>query len=311
MIFFLLFPEIQRVGEKDKLMKKIPKVCYAYWGNTVLPYLRYMCFKSFLQFNPDWKLVLYTPVQLTRTQSWLTNENKQVVNTIDYSDRLDALGVEVRTWNMEAVGYGNDIPEVTKSDILRLHLLSTVGGLWTDSDIIYFRPLSHALPSTGHEAYFCYRRGGPTQEDNQKNGPKYHSIGFLASAPNNSDYKVLWNNRPVTINEAEYQAIGSPFYGTLINDAWLSVRQDTIYNVDIQLVYPSRALPGMWSPAQSYVGQVHDVSIGWHWYAGHPHSGNMQNVVTEQTCAFHDNIICWIVGRINAGLPVHRGCPIS
>lgn len=288
-------------------MNKIPKVCYAYWGNTCLPYLRYMCFKSFLDMNPDWRMVLYVPIQLTLTQSWGTFENKQVVDTQDYSSRLLTMDrMEIRHFDMESIGHSNHLPEVTKSDILRLHLLSTVGGLWTDSDIIYFRPLSHCLPDGPYESVFCYQRGGPTQEDIPKNGPKYHSIGFLAAAPESADFKALWEFLPKTVDMNNYQAMGSPYYGTIITEQRIKARRNVLWNCSINNVYPSRAVPGMWDAAQQYIPQIWDDCIGWHHYCGHPKSGEMQNAVTEQTCPNFDNVICWIVNRINKGLPVDR-----
>jgi len=253
-------------------------------------------------------MVLYIPIQLTLTQSWNTFENKQVVNTIDYTSHLKHMDrMEVRKFDMESIGYGNHLSEVTKSDILRLHLLSTVGGLWTDSDIIYFRPLTHCLPTGNHESFFCYQRGGPTQENIPKNGPKYHSIGFMAAAPGSIDFKVLWEHLPKEVDMSNYQAMGSPFYGTIITEQRIKARRNEIWNFDIRNVYFSRAVPGMWDPANLYLDQLCDPNvIGAHWYCGHPKSGEMQNAVTEQNCANFNNIICWAANRVNKGLPINR-----
>jgi len=270
----------------------------------MLPYVRYMCFKSFKQFNPDWKLVLYTPAQLTTTQTWTTCENKQVVNTEDYSDRLRDLGVEVCKFDMEALGFPNTLPEVLKSDIIRLHLLATVGGLWSDSDIIYFRPLVSVLPQTDHNAFFCFRRGGPTQENTPKNGPRYHSIGFMMGAPGNVHFTQLFSGVGKVLNTTQYQSVGSTYYKTLLNDDNID-RLPDIFNIPMETVYPSRAVPGMLlGPLQHYIEHLRPGVIGWHWYCGHPLAGEMQNKVTERTLDPNQNIVTWLIDRVNRNIPV-------
>lgn len=287
-------------------MKHIPRICYFYWGAPVVPYLRYMCFKSFRKYNPDWKVILYVPVKLTTTQSWTTFENKQVFNTIDYRDRLEDLGVYVCPFDMESIGFSNDLPEVTKSDIIRLHLLHTIGGLWSDSDILYFRPLSYVIHQTDHQAYFCYRRGGPTQEDILQNGPKYHSIGFLAGAPGNKYFKKLFETIPQPINMDNYQACGSPFYKTVVADPEFAA-DPFLFNFDINTVYPTRAAYNIFSdPASRFMKEVvgNPITVGIHWYCGAPISGEYQNLVTEQTYHQYDNIVCWLLDKVNRNVQV-------
>jgi hypothetical protein len=279
---------------------------HAYWGAPVVPFLRYICLKSFLQYNQSWKIKLYVPVKLTSYQTWATNENKGGFSTIDYSSRIKDLGVDVVPWDMEDIGFSNDLPEVIKSDILRLYLLYNIGGLWSDSDIVYFRPLSHSVPSVNHTAYFCYRRGGPTQDPTPKNGPLYHSIGFMMGVPGNRYFKMLWENiRYKALNCGEYQTAGSPYYGSIINEQMFTHNQHDLYNFDINVVYPSRALPGMWvGPTQHYINQIRPDTIGWHHYMGHPHSGMMQNLITEHTYKNYDNVICWLIEKVLNGVAV-------
>jgi hypothetical protein len=286
-------------------MNNIPKTAYFYWGAEVVPYLRYMCFKTFLQFNPDWKVILYVPTQLTSGQTWASYENKEGFEGVkDYSHLLESLGVHICPFDMESLGFSNSLPEVVKSDIIRLHLLATVGGLWSDSDIIFFRPLSRILKSTDHKAYFCYRRGGPTQEDTPKNGPMYHSIGFLAGAPGNSYFQTLLAGTQQVLNTKEYQSVGSPYYKTIFNEKHFST-DPNLFNININTVYPSRAVPGMWvQPASSHSYEIRPETIGWHWYAGHPTSGEFQKKLTEENFSYHDNIICYILKKLAHGCSI-------
>jgi len=279
-------------------MKNIPRRVHFYWGGKVLPYLRYLTLYSFKRYNPEWEVILFVPDKLNEKQTWGTYENKERVDTKDYFDRVEDIGIRIKTFDpVKEAAFPDNLPEVIKSDILRLYLLSTIGGLWSDMDIVYFRPITHVLKETNHIAYFCYRRGGPTQENTLKNGPKYHSIGFLMAMSNNPYFKRLLEGARKVLNINEYQTIGSPYYGTVINDS--NISNSDIFNLNIDMVYPSRALPGMWEgPTQYYVNHIHQGVIGWHWYGGHPISGRYQNLITEETYNRYDNIICWLIGKV-------------
>lgn len=286
-------------------MKRIPKVAYFYWGGSVMPYLRYMSMASFKKYNPEWKVIVFTPVQLTTSQSWTTFENKEALNTKDYMPQLQQAGVVVSPFDMQGIGFPNEIPEVLKSDILRLFLLSKFGGLWCDDDILFFRPLTHTLEPTECNAYFCYRRGGPTQEDTAKNGPRYHSIGFLAGAPGNVYFTKLFDGVRNVFNPTQYQSAGSPYYKTVYAEPNMD-RTPDVYNIDVNTVYPTRAALSIFTlPAGHFMNEVLTPKcIGIHWYGGAPASGQYQNLVTGETYGQHDNIVCWLLDKVNRGIQV-------
>jgi hypothetical protein len=276
-------------------MNKIPKIAYFYWGAPVLPYLRYMCLKSFIQYNPDWQVILIVPAELTTGVTWGTHENEEPINTTDYMDRLQDLNIDVRPFSMEPIGFSDDLPEVVKSDLIRLYLLSTTGGLWSDNDILYIKPLSNTLQETNCTSYFCYRRGGVTQDDTPKNGCLYHSIGFLMSEPEGLEFKNLFAGAANIINTELYQSVGSPYYGQMVN-----MDNPNIFNIDINMVYPSRAPQSMFeSPAGHHIYEIRNLTIGWHWYGGHPTAGKFQNLMTETTYPKYDNVISHCLRLIN------------
>lgn len=275
-------------------MRKIPKLAYFYWGAPILPYLRYMGLYSFKKFNPDWKVTLFTPAELNTEITWQTHENEEPLDTEDYTDRLGDIDIGVQKFDMGTIGYTNAMPEVVKSDILRLYLLKTTGGFWSDLDILYFRSIEHTLKPTDCQAYFCYRRGGVTQDDTPKNGPLYHSIGFLMGEPGCTQFDQLFNNARSVMDTGAYQSVGSPYYRVMID-----MQNPAIFNIDINMVYPSRAPQSMFeSPTAHHIYEIRNLTIGWHWYAGHPTAGRYQNLMTESTYKNFDNIISHVLGRI-------------
>lgn len=275
-------------------MRNIPKFAFFYWGNTVLPFLRFISIASFKKMNPDWRVILFTPTKLTTKISWKEEENREKLKTQDYMSEVSRFGIYVEKFDFSKIGYSNDLSEVIKSDILRTYLLHIYGGLWTDIDILYYRPLWHSIPETIHQAFFCYRRGGPTQEDLPINGPLYHTIGFLMGSKNNSHFRKLFKNIPFVLNEKKYQSIGSSYYKEQVD-----MTSSDIYNIDIDVVYPIRSPQELFvKKANQLLGMLKQNSIGLHWYAGYPECCKMQNEITHQNYKEYDNIVCKIISDL-------------
>jgi len=279
-------------------MLKIPHQAFFYWGGSVLPYLRYMSLYSFRKFNPDWKIILYIPKGIPNKKDWCAVGDRNELNTEDYMDRLESLGIHVVSFDMESIGFSNGLPEVQKSDVLRLYLLSTTGGLWSDLDIIYFRPVDAVLQKTDHTAYFCYRCGAPTELPYPANSPYlYHSIGFLLGAPGNKHYSKLFEVAKSIISiDGGY--IGSPFYQRTVQ-----MGSPDIYNLDIKVVYPTRLASLLFTkPAERLKRDViQDGVMGLHWYGGATESLKAQIYLTEKTYRNYDNIVCYLVRCVNDG----------
>ena len=278
-------------------MKNIPKIAHFYWGGKILPYLRYMTLKSFQKTNLDWKIILYSPTSRSDHQSWLTHEHKCEMVGPDYSDHLKQLGIEQVNIDFNQFGLSNDLPEVIKSDFLRLFLLSTVGGLWSDLDIVYFRPISSTfLSDSQYTTYMCYN-------SMPWGGIKFYSIGFMMASPSNpvfanlhSKALSLLKEKPLDeTNPDAYQVIGSTFYNPYIN-----LKSSFLYNIPMEVVYPVLPFDRIWDiPAKDVLQDIKDRTIGVHWYAGYPKSGAFQNKLNEATYKEYDNIITYFLKTIN------------
>ncbi len=116
-------------------LKEIPKTLHMYWGrNKKLSYMRYMTAYSFSKLNPDWKINVYAPLKPCLKQTW--NGNEQKAYNYRGNDHFPLLSriknVNVIEFDFEATLHiSNDKPEDLKSDILRLHLISTQDGGWS------------------------------------------------------------------------------------------------------------------------------------------------------------------------------------
>jgi len=269
-------------------MKSIPKIAYFYWGGRVLPYLRYMALFSFKKYNPDWKVVLFVPRKLVDVKTWITFESKEEIRTEDYSNHLSDLGIDIVEFDFEKIGFSNDLPEVIKSDILRLYLLSTGGGLWSDTDILYFEPVSCGRSNCAASAHFCY------QGDLISKNIPFHSIGFLSSCPSNRHFRLLFDKVVEYLDLSNYQSVGSLMYNKVVD-----VSSPDIHNISMSVVYPCRVVKSIFEkPSSECVGMIKEDTIGFHFYGGHPIAGKWQNIITRDSYTEHDNIVCWLLRKI-------------
>lgn len=254
----------------------IPKIAHFYWGNSVMPFMRVLTILSFKKQNPDWEIRLYSPKILSSSLPWKTGEHTYSINAADYSHLLDDIPIVV---DMTNYGFSNQLSEVRKSDIIRTYFLKEPGGLWSDMDIIYFKPINLDL---NQEAYFCYSENG------------IHHIGFLLGAPGNKPFTQLFEVCKKSAPNSAYQAFGSDMYKRIIGSNF------PYKNLSTNVVYPL-----IWGPVVSKLVEniepnFPQETIGVHWYAASPIVGSYINKVTPESLDGLENtllgkVIKWVL----------------
>lgn len=257
-------------------LKNIPKVLFLYWGrNKPLSLLRYTTIISFIRLNPDWKVIVFYPKHISYEETWRGNEQKaNFYKGKDYFDELtNIIYTKEVDFNLTEKD-GKDprnMPEVFKSDMLRIYLLSKHGGVWSDFDIVFLKPMKDLYINT--EEYsntgsvICYHN-------------KYSFAGFLMSKKGSIVYTDMINNK-YYINIYSYTSILDCVYSDMFSklDFLSKVSNDsiacknTVYkgelvvNLAIDTVYPIR-----WGDTDKLVSDnkilLSDNTIGIHWYAG-------------------------------------------
>jgi hypothetical protein len=238
---------------------KIPKILHVYWGGRNLSFLRYLTVTTFMRHNPDWEIRFYYPTHPTINTSWFTPENKHAEPKTNFVEKLMQLPITKIPVDFTQYGFSNDLSEVHKSDILRIHLLSTVGGLWSDMDIFYFKPMSwfylNDKKNSHIETFYCNREYG-------------HSIGFLMASEGNKFFGILAGTLKDNYNAHYYQTFGAMMFNKYFRaegniEAYtpaINIAMDVVYSHvagnTAQLLEPNR------TPNFTYR------SIGIHWYGG-------------------------------------------
>lgn len=122
-------------------MKNIPKTCYLYWNDKPMSLLHVLTVVSFQRLNPDWLIVI----------NLVTNAKEEVDNSNinpkyrDYTGKdyfymlRDIPNVQIRESYLDPK---NKIHSILVSDIWRREILFERGGVYSDFDVIWLKPMS-------------------------------------------------------------------------------------------------------------------------------------------------------------------------
>ena len=278
-------------------LKKIPKIAHFYWGNSEMPFLRFLTIYSFHKFNPDWEIRLYKSVAPCKVQTWEGEENKHIFIGGDYTYMLKYIPITYITFNFNDIGRDNDISEVFKSEIMKCHLLATVGGLWSDMDIIYFKPMTNM----------------DINKEKSKNAdtiislhPIYkHSIGFLLSAGNNRYYEYLLNKQKKVFNSKNYQSLGVDMISKEFPDVCTIERKFKtlkIEDMSVKTIYAYDALNIDSIYESNDMSKYDKDSIALHWYGGYPLAGKYLNELTLTNYMNYDNVLGLTIRKLYEGI---------
>ena len=261
----------------------VPKILHVYWSADPMYYLRYMTVKSFIEQNPDWKVMLWLPKHPYKVVTWNTIElnYKKDIKT-DYFPELLKLDIEVHYVDMEDYGVSNEISEVHKSDYLRYWVLYQYGGVYSDFDILYFKPIEHlkvnVIENADVETFVCI-------------SPRYgHSAGFYMASEGSLYFHHMHFKAKESIDSADYQSVGPNLVNKLFPTLESIAKVSNVQEIGMEAVYAhdGQHIPDLYSGVSS---RFTENSIGCHWYAGHPLSGVFLNKTNGGLENLPNNII--------------------
>lgn len=263
------------------LFDKIPKIIHFYWGcNKKMSYLRHLSIKSFIKYNPSWKVILHLPYKVcTSDPCWRSIEQKGKGPKIDYLDKILDSSANIVKHDFEEYGFLNDIHEIYKNDFLRWMLLYRIGGVWSDTDIIYVKSINNltenSLVNKDVDTVLCKYRTGS------------NAIGFLMSSIDNQFFKEISLATPNIYHPFDYQSIGANILNKLydmdpdiesffFNNHFLNIDPNSVYSIDCNFEGVNRFFD------KNYMHKDMPGVIGYHWYAGYPLSQKYESFITEK-----------------------------
>lgn len=119
------------------------KICHFIWDRSPLAFLNAVSVWSFKRHNPEWQVWLWI-INTTFRHGWLTTEHKELYDGYCYMEHINKDVDKIKTLAPAEIH-----PTVTStvhlSDLLRYQILKRHGGLYSDFDILYLKPLPFAL----------------------------------------------------------------------------------------------------------------------------------------------------------------------
>ena len=282
---------------------KIPKRMIFYWGNDEMSWMRYMTLYSFRKLNPDWVMELYCcrPNDI-KQKTWKGSEHQDyfMFKGKNYTEKIKELDIGIKEWELHHPDNDNpkwqkEVSISQKSNFFKWLELSKDGGMYSDMDILYVKPIDELYDEIKNEdtVLVC---------DNKIT----FSIGLLASAPNNKFYYDLFMNGFNTVTLKEYQSAGvinmRDMLGKLPgnNNRLLEkiiTNYKSCYNFGMERVYPWE-----WNKMNSVFKELHttlpEKTIGIHWYAGTEIAQEYNNLLTEDTFSNYNNTFTHFAKKI-------------
>jgi hypothetical protein len=123
-------------------MDKIPKICHLYFGGSG-PMAQLMVFTilSFHKYNPDWKINVYRTKQVNEELG--KNKFVSIYDGKDYFYMIEELPyVNIIKIDISDYRIKRDAHSIQGSDIFRMNILYREGGLYSDFDVIWLKPMS-------------------------------------------------------------------------------------------------------------------------------------------------------------------------
>lgn len=277
----------------------IPKIVSTFWSGK-MSWLRWLTLYSLRKLNPDYRIILYEPPNgYEHRRNWMTDERAdEEVDGVDYRERLDELSIERVTWNPPLENLG----KAQCSDLCEWQHLATLGGFYSDSDILWVRPLDELRAKLGIcNAVFCLEDGAL-------------AIGFFAASPNNRLFQGVYETALNKGRSRDYQGFGT---SSLYNYAGVFHRRlglmakglraieelkHTHPTLSIQVLPDATVYPFNWLNIHSIFHDhkaVQKDTYGLHWFGGSKQAQAIGPRLTEEEWIWRaDTTIGQVIRRI-------------
>lgn len=249
-------------------MKRIPKELHLYWNRGKMSRLQTFTVETFHRLNPDWNINIYMPKQTYDGSSkyipdYLGKDYFYLIREMDY--------VNIKIIDLDTYAINHGLHDILRSDILRYHILYDVGGVWSDFDIIWLKPMNHFYNIE-------YHGDTPIDEVNTivsfyKGTHGGHSIGVLIHCKNDPYVLSLINlTRKVT------PPYGHEVFGaSMLNNKYPTLKSlsefDNVIGAKFETYYPYNIHPPTPTINKLYNGNdlscINNNVMCVHWYNGH------------------------------------------
>ena len=271
----------------------IPKIANFFWHGGPMSWLRYTTLSSFRQYNPEWEIRLYTPTTKCSVKTWKSAEmDDQGYSGKDYLEELEPLNIKKYQW----VPPIQNLSPAHACDLFEWDILSTVGGVYSDMDILYVRPIEAAyLQMKEKDAVFCLESESEM------------AIGFFMSSPNCQLFRAIYNKALDFANTNNYQCFGTEAVYRSVNLWPVNLRKNpdtgckaverfrsNFSNLKIARLSKESVYPYAWQHVDKIFNGTYTIPsdcFGIHWFGGAPLAQDINRRWTENNHP-HSSTFC-------------------
>lgn len=228
----------------------IPKKCHLVWNkHKPMSWLQSLTARSFFRYNPDWEITVHL----------IVNKLKENIYTNDYEGE-DFFDLVKLTAKIKEVRIEGDFCSIQASDILRMKILYEHGGIYSDFDMLWLKPMSEFPQDI--ETTVCYYPG-----------PGFHyNMSNIVSMPGSKLLKDVIEKQ-TRVTSKDYQA----YLTEMFNREWpfpegLSAQYPGVKFIPYETFYPY----SIYELDTLYESDIDltEKAFGVHWFNGHPLSQN-------------------------------------
>ena len=260
-------------------MDNIPKILHLYWDRSPMAWLQTLTVTTFHKLNPDWEINVYLPKQnyFGKAKYIPDYTGKDYFYLLEELDYIKIISIDVQKY-----GIDSDIHNILRSDIFRYNVLYDIGGVWSDFDVIWLRPIVDInscksvglVPTREMGASVCRYK---TIED-------FHNIGILISRKGHPMYEFLIDQTTSIQGKNQnrdfltHQAFGVE----MLNSLWPSLNDTIAQFTDVvgipySVFYPYSVLNLGQLYVETDLSVISKNTLCVHWFNGHILSKNYIN----------------------------------
>ena len=191
-----------------------PKIFHYYWDDfKKFSYMNLYSLKSSVYYHPDYIHVIWCPINPEKNITW--NENCNTTSNLDtnwekyVNDIKQMSNVRIIYKNMSKfLNVNNNMSEIHKSDLCRYKLLEIYGGIWSDLDIVYIKPITDVMNFEFDTVNFLCKNETYC----------YVPIGLMLSKRKSNLYQYIFDTALLNYDKNRYQCFGSELLINIIFD---------------------------------------------------------------------------------------------
>ena len=257
-------------------MKYIPKELHLYWDGSPMSKLQMLTVVSFHRHNPDWKINVYMAAQVYKGRAKYIPD----YTGKDYFLELKGLNyVIIEVIDLDTYGIGHNLHGILRSDIFRYHILYNIGGVWSDFDVIWLKPMEHFRNIEYHGNIPIEEVTDVVSFINGTGGG--HSIGIMIHAKNTAYMKSILEAVKDVKPPHKHESFGSVMlsrHGPTLDSL---AKYGNVIGTRFETYYPYNIHPPNVTIQKLYSGvdlsPINDNVICVHWYNGRKESKNYVN----------------------------------